>query len=237
MKILAFDTSSQYLSIAISKNASILSQKNIKMKQFKHNRELLPKIDYMLKKNKLAIDDIDIVSMGKGPGSFTGLRIGLALAKGLVFMSKRKLHAVSSFDAAALNVSKTGSLIAVIEDARKQRVYGCLYKNENELERLTDYSLLRYKDFKKLVKKNLKKSQKEIIFLKNGLSIYREDLRKSFTNAVFADEKQWISKASNIAKLTYLDFKSNKINKTKDREIEPLYLHSQYANITKPRKI
>lgn len=237
MKILAFDTSSQYLSIAISSDDSILSQKNIRMKQFRHNKELLSKIAEMLKKNNLSIDDIDIVSLGKGPGSFTGLRIGLALGKGLVFMSKRRLHAVSSFDAVALNVTKTEALIVVIEDARKQRVYGCIYKNENELERLTDYSLLSYSDFKKLVKSKLKRSQKEIIFLKNGLNIYREDLSKSFTKAVFADEKKWIPKASNIAKLTYSDLKSKKINKAKEIEIEPLYLHSQYANITKPRKI
>ena len=239
MKILAIDTSSRFLSLALSENYKIVKEKNRQLKKFEHNRLLLKEIDSLLKKCKMVINDIDIISVGRGPGSFTGLRIGLAAAKGLVFASKRRLIGISSFDAAAFNIKEPERLIVVIEDARKQRVYGCAYLNNDmgKLERISDYQLLSLEDFCKYILKLSKKYKKDVIFTKDGINSYKEELKKVFKTAVFADEKKWLPKAANIARLTFENSKLNKKMKTKNTEIEPLYLHSQYANITKPKKI
>ena len=239
MKILAIDTSGRLLSLALSKNDKIITEKNRKLKKFEHNRLLVKEIERMLKKSNLTLNDIDIVSVGRGPGSFTGLRIGLAAAKGLIFESKRKLMGVASFDAVAFNIKDTQRLIVVIEDARKHMVYGCIYLNDDmgKLERISDYQLLPLEDFCKDVIKISKKYKKDVIFTKDGINSYKEELTKVFKTANFADEKKWLPKAANIARLTFENCKLNKKKKSKNIEIEPLYLHSQYANITKPKKI
>ena len=239
MKILAIDTSSKFLSLALSENNKILKEKNRQLKKFEHNRLLLREIKSLLEKCNLTINDIDIISVGRGPGSFTGLRIGLAAAKGLVFKSGRRLMGICSFDAVALNIKEPERLIVVIEDARKQMVYGCVYLNNDmdKLERISDYQLLSLEDFCKYILKLSKKYKKDVIFTKDGINSYKEELKKAFKTAVFADEKKWLPKAANIARLTFENCKLNKKTKAKNIEVEPLYLHSQYANITKPKKI
>jgi len=239
MKILALDTSSKFFSLALSMDKKILAQTNRKLKKFEHNRLLLKEIERLLNKCNLTINDIDVVSVGRGPGSFTGLRIGLAAAKGLVFESKRRLMGISSFDAVALNIKESKRLIVVIEDARKQMVYGCsyLYNDTGKLERISDYQLQSLEDFCTYIHKLSKKYKKDVIFTKDGINPYKEELQNAFKTAVFADEKKWFPKAANIAALTFENWKLNKKMKSKDVEIEPLYLHSQYANISKPKKI
>ena len=239
MKILALDTSSRFLSIALGENEKIITQINRKLKKFEHNRLLLKEVDRLFKKCNLTLNDIDVVSVGRGPGSFTGLRIGLAAAKGLVFESKRRLVGIASFDAVALNIKDSNKLIVVIEDARKQMVYGCsyIYNDAGRLERISDYQLQSLKDFCKYVSKISKKHKRSIIFTKDGVNSYKEELMNIFKTATFADEKKWLPKAANIARLTFENYKLSKKIQYKNTDIEPLYLHSQYANISKPKRI
>jgi tRNA threonylcarbamoyl adenosine modification protein YeaZ len=239
MKILAFDTSSKLLTAAVTQDNKVIKQVNRCLKKPEHNRLLLKTINRLLEESKIKLSDIDVVSVGRGPGSFTGLRIGLATAKGLTFESQRKLTGLSSFDAAAFNIKEKGKLIVVIEDARKDMVYSCIYLNDDLgcQERITDYQLLSFKDFCTYVSRLAKKYKKDIIFTKDGIVNYKQELKKRFKRALFANENKWLPKAANLALLTYNDLKLTKSCLNKKGEIEPLYLHSQYANITRPKKI
>jgi tRNA A37 threonylcarbamoyladenosine modification protein TsaB len=146
---------------------------------------------------------------------------------------------ISSFDAVALNIKEKSKLIVVIDDARKQMIYSCsyIYKDLGKLDRVSEYNLQSLRDFYKDIQRLSKKYKRDIIFTNSGIKSFRDELQKVFGKAVFADENKWLPKAANIASLAFELCKLQKRKKNKDIESEPLYLHSQYANISKPKKI
>lgn len=236
MKILAIDTSTSYLSLAVIDENKILCEVNKNLRKPNHCRYLLPYLKEMLDDKRLKIQDLDVFCVGLGPGSFTGLRVGLATIKGLNLVCNKKLVGISSMDAIAHNIENRNKIIACIQDAKKGKVYGCLYKKNNELIRLTDYLLLELKELLFLIKKICKKENKNVVFTADGVEIFKKDILKSKLKSTFAGKKKWYPKAAYLAReaLKLLKMKKN-LNSPDD--IEPLYLHSQYANITKPKRL
>lgn len=94
-----------------------------------HSKRLLSSIDWLLDKAAAKLDDLAAIAVGLGPGSFTGLRIGLAAAKGLCHASTTPLIGISSLDAIAASLF-TDKLVCVVMDARKHEVYSCLYRSQ-----------------------------------------------------------------------------------------------------------
>jgi tRNA threonylcarbamoyl adenosine modification protein YeaZ len=101
MYILAADTSTEFASVALIKDGSVISCMSDSGKQA-HNQKLFDMIDQILKKAGIIVRNIDIFAIGSGPGSFTGLRVGVSAFKGMAIGSGKKIIAVSSMDAAAL---------------------------------------------------------------------------------------------------------------------------------------
>jgi tRNA threonylcarbamoyladenosine biosynthesis protein TsaB len=123
MNLLAFDTSSQVLSVALKKGNENLSETKI-VGFLQHAEKLLPMIDEMLKAKKMTINDIDRFLIGRGPGSFTGGRIGFATLKG--FLAARKVPCLGalSLDMIAENADlPEGSRLCVALDARREKLY------------------------------------------------------------------------------------------------------------------
>lgn len=238
MKILALDTSTSYLSLAISEDNKVLTDINKNLKRMDHAKFLIPELGKLLKNVKLKLDDMDALCVGLGPGSFTGLRVGLSSVKGLSIATNKKILGISSMDAVACNIDNEDKIIAYIQDARKQKVYGCLYKKEDDrLLRLTDYLLLEFEEFCKLVKKQVKKHNKDVIFTADGVGVFKDDILAVIPDALFTKQVKWHPYARNLAKLSYKIIKEEKKPFSLIDEIEPLYLHSKYANITKPKKL
>ena len=134
MKILAFDTSNQPLSVAVVEDENILTEQMINVKR-NHSVQLMPAIDEALKQVKLTLDDIDRIAVASGPGSYTGLRIAITIAKSLAWTKDIELVGVSSLKVVAGNrADHTGEMIVPIFDARRQNIYTGLYTRNNEDE-------------------------------------------------------------------------------------------------------
>jgi tRNA threonylcarbamoyladenosine biosynthesis protein TsaB len=236
MKILAFDTSTTYLSLAVSSDENLLYEVNKEVKKTNHDQLLIPEMKGMLDKLRLKVSDIDVFCVGLGPGSFTGIRVGLSAGKGLSLACGKNILGISSMDAIAYNIESRDKLIACIKDARKEKVYGCLYRRGDELIRLTDYLLLRLDEFIDKVKKIKEKENKEVLFTADGVKFFKKRILEALPASYFAQELKWYPYARNLTKLSLEHIRKNRPFHSAD-EIEPHYLHSQYVNITKPKKL
>ncbi len=115
-----------------------------------HSERLMPAIEAILTQSQLALNDLDGIAVSIGPGSFTGLRIGLAVAKGLAAATEKPIVAVSTLEALAWRFAEPGMLAAPMLDARRSEIYAAIFRRkeaDGELERLTPDLAERPEDF------------------------------------------------------------------------------------------
>lgn len=227
MKILLLDTSSKFLSLAVAKDNRILRRKQ-KLLDRRHSAQLASLIDKILKKAGLSIKDIDGFCVSKGPGSFTGLRVGITAVKGLAYALRKPVVAIPTLDILAQNALKdkkfSKKLICPIVDARQNKVYACLYQSKNgAIKRQGRYLLLSLGEL-------LRELKGEIFFLGDALSLYREQIRKiRGIKAVFANEKLWYPKISEAVPLALERFRKGKLDDV--NSLKPLYLYPKECQI------
>ena len=138
MKILALETSAKAVSAAVSEDGKILCS-GFQDTGLTHSRTLMPIVEGILKNTNLTLQDMDAVAVAVGPGSFTGIRIGVAAAKGLAFGADKPAVGVSTLAAMARNVAFTDGLIVCCMDARRQQIYNALFEaKDGQLTRLTE---------------------------------------------------------------------------------------------------
>lgn len=139
MKILAIESSAKAASVALVEDGRLLAQ-NVQHAGLTHSRTLLPMLHSLLDGLGLELADIDKIAVAHGPGSFTGLRIGVATAKGLAYGAEKPLVGVSSLEAMAHQAKHLGAgLITPVMDARREQVYNALFRTEGtSLTRLTE---------------------------------------------------------------------------------------------------
>lgn len=128
MKVLAFDTSSKALSLAILEDKQLLAETTINIKK-NHSITLMPAIDFLMTCLDLTPKDLDRIVVAEGPGSYTGLRIAVATAKTLAHTLNIELVGMSSL--LALVPSQQEGLVVPLMDARRNNVYAGFYENEN----------------------------------------------------------------------------------------------------------
>ncbi len=129
MKLLAYDTSSPILSMALFVGSGKIAEVHDPPSE-KHSSSLLPGLARILESHRMSFKDMDCFAVGLGPGSFTGLRVGLAAAKMLAHSLKKKLIGVSSLEAMALEADDYPGQIAVVRDAKKGKVYAAFYRRK-----------------------------------------------------------------------------------------------------------
>jgi tRNA threonylcarbamoyladenosine biosynthesis protein TsaB len=144
MKILAVDTSTPVGSIALTEGALLKAQHILNISAT-HNQRLLPGIDRILEDTGWTLDDLDALAVSLGPGSFTGLRIGLSVIKGLAWARGKPMAGVPTLDALAANVPFVPYPICPVLDARKGEIYTALYRlnDEQVVEKFTPYMALK----------------------------------------------------------------------------------------------
>ncbi len=142
MNILAFDTSAKAASVAVCTESEILSECQIR-RQLTHSQTMLPMCEEVFRAAALSFDDIDMLAVSKGPGSFTGIRIGIAAVKGIAFARNLPCFGVSTLEALAENLAGGNGLVCAAMDARRNQVYTALFRVEGDtLTRLSEDAAL-----------------------------------------------------------------------------------------------
>ena len=156
MLTLAIDTATKVCSVALCRDGELLAEYNIHM-GMTHSEGLLPQLEQLLKRTNTKKQDIDLIAVSMGPGSFTGLRIGLATAEAMAYSWQCLLHGVDTLKALAYNIPLEGFLLSPVLDAQKGNYYQALYQwqdsklvelagtevvnKERLLERIAEYNL------------------------------------------------------------------------------------------------
>ncbi len=166
MKVLGIDTSTPWGSVGLIDGDQILCEYSLNRK-LSHSERVLKSIDRVLEGSQVPIRNVDGFAISIGPGSFTGLRIGVSVVKGLTFATGKPVTGVSTLDALAQNARYVPFLICPLLDARKGEVYAALYRNteKNGPSRLTPEMAIRPGDL-------LERIDQETLFLGNGVDIY-----------------------------------------------------------------
>ena len=134
MKILALDTSTPNFSLAFSADG-FLAERNIMLGNLL-SEQIVPVVESFLKEKNTSIKEMDGFCVGLGPGSFTGLRIGLAVAKGFALALGKPLIGISSLDILAMNAFEYGERICVLTDAKREKLYAAIFrKSRGSLKR------------------------------------------------------------------------------------------------------
>ena len=138
MKLLALETSAKAASCAVVEDGVPLATawQNTGLT---HSRTLLPMVEDMLRNSELALSDMDAIAVAAGPGSFTGLRIGIAGVKGLAWAAEKPCVGVSTLEAMAWPLAHVDGVILCAMDARRQQIYNALFRaKDGQLQRIRE---------------------------------------------------------------------------------------------------
>ena len=130
MLILAFESTAKAASAALVRDGKLVSQYS-QCSGLTHSRTLLPMGEDMLKNAELTLGDVDLIAVAHGPGSFTGVRIGVSMVKGLAWAADKPCVGVSTLEAMAWHGLAAGGLICPVMDARRSQVYNALFRMED----------------------------------------------------------------------------------------------------------
>lgn len=196
MKILAVDTSSLVAAVAVIDDERLLGEYIVNHKKT-HSQKLMPMIKELMEKLELVPDDIDVFAASSGPGSFTGLRIGVTTIKALAYTAKKPVISVPTLDALAFNVRVADSLICPIMDARNNQVYTAVYKFEEGIPvNITEYLGVPISELVNIIKD----LDQKVIFTGDAVNIHMNYLKSELTNKCeFAAYDQLLPKASSVA--------------------------------------
>lgn len=176
MRILGIESSSLVASVAIVEDGVTMAEYTVNFKKT-HSQTLLPMIDEMVRMLGIQLSEVDAIAVSGGPGSFTGLRIGSATAKGLGLALKKPLVHVPTLDAVAYNLYGAGAVICPVMDARRGQVYTGLYRFEREFSVLMEQDAM---DMGALIEK-LNSMGERVIFLGDGVPVYQELIEERMT--------------------------------------------------------
>lgn len=225
MLILAVDTSTNTGTVSLySSDTGLIGEININIKKT-HSENIMVAIDMLLKLTEKTIHDIDKFAVSIGPGSFTGIRIGVAVVKGLAYSTGKPICGINELDAIAYGISETNCEIIPLIDARKERAYYCRYKYENgKAVRIDEYGVGEIKEYLE------DKKDRKILFTGDGAIKYAELIKTIMgKNAKFAMKSLSLPRASVIGE-TAVNNEDNLYT------LEPFYLSKAQAEREKDRK-
>lgn len=223
MKILAVDTSATAASVAVAEENKLIGEFSINT-ALTHSQTLMPMVDELLKNTGLSVNDIDAVAVNAGPGSFTGVRIGVAAVKGIAFPKNLPCVSVSTLESMAYNMLGNDCIVCSVMDARCSQVYNALFRvNGCSVTRMTDDRALSLTD----LKNELQNINEKVILVGDGSVLCSEFLGEELENIMIAPFNNRIQTASSVA---YAAFeKINNGETLKADELMPVYLRLPQA--------
>lgn len=254
MKTLAIDTSSKRCSVCIFDDNNILTNL-FNDDERTHSVKLMPMIDKAFRETSLTLDDISLLSCAIGPGSFTGVRIGVATIKAFADVKKIPIVGVSSLESLAYNVKEmslnSGALVCSLIDAKNENVYCGLYSFSEDtctqeaifaenihttVNKISEFlNNSNVENSSGVEKKYSKSNFSNIIFVGDGSKVYSELLSSSFKNSTFASDEQNIQNGVSLAKAGLAKFEKGQYGDSSS--ISPIYLKKSQAERTLEEKI
>ncbi len=224
MKILAIDTSAKAASVCIAQEDKIIGEFFINT-SLTHSQTLMPMIEQLCKNAQTPISEIGAVAVNAGPGSFTGVRIGVAAAKGLAFAHSLPCAAVSTLESMAYNAIGSDCIVCAVMDARCSQVYNAVFRVRDEkIERLCDDRALSLADLEQDLKSY---SGEKVMLIGDGAEISFEFLRNSLPNVILAPANIRIQKSSSTALAAFKSI--NEGGLITDEKLMPVYLRLPQA--------
>ena len=235
MKILSIDTASDVCGVSILENNNLI-EKFDEITKESHSQRLMPIIEKAFKRTNLTIDDIDLIVCDVGPGSFTGIRIGVATVKAFCDSKDIIPIGISSLESLAYSIKNNSNIICSIINAKNDNCYFALYEKskDNTLQTLiepeaenidTTLSILNSYNLDTL-------DNKVISFVGDGSKVYKDKILEIFPNSIISDEKNDILDSYNLGLAGFDKYSSG----DEIEELLPLYLKKPQAQIQLEKK-
>ncbi|MCL4457386.1 MAG: tRNA (adenosine(37)-N6)-threonylcarbamoyltransferase complex dimerization subunit type 1 TsaB [Nitrospirae bacterium] len=223
MKLLAIETSTMLGGVAIMDGDALIAESRLNVK-FTHSERLMTGMDYALEQSGLKIEDIDVFAVAIGPGSFTGLRVGLSTVKGLVYATGKKLVSVPTLEAFAWNVPFSEYDVCPLLDARRKEVYAGIFRwTDDGFVRVMSEQAIKMEALMSLI-------IEPTIFLGEGALIYKENIKANLGDkAFFANPQHMVPSPANVA---YLGMKKAAAGEFEEPiALAPMYLRKSEAEM------
>lgn len=223
MKLLAIETSTMVGGVAIMEDDTLIAESRINVK-ITHSERIMGAVDHMLTQSGMKIGDMDVFAIAIGPGSFTGLRVGLSTVKGLVYATGKRLVSVSTLEAFAWNVPFSKYQVCPLLDARKKEVYAGIFRwDGNGFTRVMNEQTVR-------IDKLLSGINEPTIFLGEGSIIYKDNIKAWLNDsAIFGHPQDMVPSPANVAYIGMIKAKKGEFEDP--IRLVPLYIRKSEAEI------
>ena len=230
MRILALDSSGLVATVAVVEDDQTIAEYTVNYKKT-HSQTLLPMLDEIVKMTEIDLTTIDAIAVAGGPGSFTGLRIGSATAKGLGLALDKPLIHVPTVDGMAYNLYGVKGLICPIMDARRNQVYTGIYRFENEFQVAEEQMAISVEE----LAEKLNQYGEKVTFLGDGVPVHRKFFEENLqVECSFAPAHANRQRAAAVGTLGMKYFAEGKIESA--REHQPDYLRLSQAERERAEK-
>lgn len=180
-KILCLETATTNCSVALSENGSVIAFREDNSKEYSHAERLHIFIEEVVKEANSTLKEISAIAISKGPGSYTGLRIGVSSAKGLCYSLDKPLISIPTLQSLVLQVNDQTEYIIPMLDARRMEVYASVYNANKQEIRKTKAEVLNENSFSEYLEKG------SVTFIGNGVAKFKEIFKHA--NAIFEEAK------------------------------------------------
>ena len=228
MKILSIETASNICAVSLTEDDKLIKEEIIDDGNT-HSVKLMPLIDKLLSETNTKISDIDLFACDIGPGSFTGIRIGVSTVKAFMDVTNKKAVGLTSLETLVYNID-TEDIVCSLIDAKNENVYYGFFKKENEIyEKIDSFGFDNIENVIELAKQKNKK----IIFIGNGSTIYKDMIESKIEKAeIIVDEDKNNLNARNIA---FAAFKKRE-EAVDSNNLSPVYLRKSSAELQMNKK-
>ena len=221
--ILNIETATKNCSVSLALDGKVIALKELNDGNYSHGENLHVFIEKMIKKANISFNKLDAIAVSKGPGSYTGLRIGVSTAKGLCYSLDKSLISISTLEALANSIEiEKDSIIIPLLDARRMEVYSAVFDGSHQQIRETQAEVIDEQSFSKYLEKS------KVYFLGDGAEKSKEII--SNENAVFLDD--YFPSSKEMAKLSFEKYKVSDIEDV--AYFEPFYLKDFLITQKKP---
>ncbi len=225
MKILGIDTTGNTLCTAVSEDGVLRSEVYINTGK-KHSKTLMTQVDNALLAAECEINDIDVFAVAVGPGSFTGIRIGVAAAAAMAHAAKKPVAAVNTLEALIKNAGRFGSAVCAVMDARREEVYTMAKKGDEIIVPECAVPL------KRLLTELLPSDR--VVFAGDAAQKYQDIIMEYHPDSVFLPPQFILQRASSVCEIAYQDSMNGKL--LSYDQLSPHYLRESQAERLRKEK-